>query len=191
MKQVTLEKEEVAKKLERSNRESWRESFDSLCSMVNKFCEHEERKAGKRIEAELQDSTPMGIENVEVVGCGEAIVVDDEFVVAESIKEVIDVPKSFTILNSNECDEDGVEASEDLPSNKDQLFGVEQEDDDSKLSLTNINKVCFVFYHFQSYEESIHEDAYVLFPPGQRMIYEDECVPRAIIPNLNKTRIRG
>ena len=49
--------------------------------MFKKFCEHEERKAGKRIEAELQVSTPMEIENVEVVGCGEAIVVAEEFVV--------------------------------------------------------------------------------------------------------------
>ena len=62
LKGALVEKEEVAKKLERSNRESWRESFDSLCSLVNKFCEHEERKAGKRIEAELQVSTPIDAE---------------------------------------------------------------------------------------------------------------------------------
>ena len=132
LKQVTLEKEEVAKEIERRYRESWRGSFDSLCSMFKKFCEHEERKAEEQREAELQVSTLMEIENVEVVGCSEAIVVVEEFIVVESVKEVIDVPKLITILSSNKCDVDGVEASEDLPSNKDQLFMVEQEDDEGR-----------------------------------------------------------
>ena len=123
-------------------------------------------------------------------------------------------------MGSNECDINGVEASEacmslnnenevnmelsninnvcfifgnvqDLPSNGDKLFVVEKEEDDSILYLTNPNKTCFVFDDFQGYTESIHEEPYIIFSPNQRLMYEDECIPRAIIPNLNKTKIRG
>ncbi len=56
----------------------------------------------------------MEIENVEVVGCGEDIVVAEEIVAIKGNEEVIDISKSITILSSNEWDADGVEASEDL-----------------------------------------------------------------------------
>ena len=123
-------------------------------------------------------------------------------------------------MGSNECDINGVDKSEacmslnnenevnmelsninnvcfifdnmqDLSSNGEKLFVVDKGDDDSVLHFTNPNKTYFVFDDFQGYAKSIHEEPYIIFSPNQRVIYEDECVPRAIIPNLNKTKIRG
>ena len=115
--------------------------------------------------------------------------VTDEFVV-ECIEEIIDVPTSITILSNNECNEDVVEASEDLPSNEDQS-NKENMEDELCFNFTNDNKSYFVFVNAQDHEYSFHEDTYVLFPQLLKMIYEDEFVPRANMPDLNKTKIRG
>ena len=188
--------------------------------MFKRFCEHEERKAAKKKEAELQVSIPMEIENVKIVGCGETIVVAYEFIAVKGNEEVVDISKSITTLSSNEWDVNGVEPSEvyvsfneedevnmelsninnvclifdnvqELPSNDNKLFMVDKKENDSILYFTNPNEACFVFDDFQGYAESIHEEPYIIFSPNQRLIYDDECVPQTIIPDLNKTKIRG
>ena len=79
----------------------------------------------------------------------------------------------------------------DLASNGDKLFVVEKEEVDLILYFTNPNETCFVFDDFQGYAESIHEKPYIIFSPNQRLIHEDECFPRAIIPNPRRLRFKN
>ena len=130
--------------------------------------------------------------------CEEVPIPKVEFVVAEElgtvegITGIIDVPKSITILGSNEYYMDGVEASEacmclnnenevnmdlsdinnvcfvfdnvkDIPSNGDKLFVMEKEEVDLILFFTNPKETCFVFDDFQGYAESIHDKPYIIF----------------------------
>ena len=64
-------------------------------------------------------------------------------------------------------------------------------EDELNFNFTDDNKSYFVFVNVQDHEYSSHENTYILFPQILRMIYEDKCVPRVIIPDLNKTNIRG
>ena len=131
----------------------------------------------KRKEADLQDSTPLEIENVEVVECGEAIVAAEKFVVVE---EIIDTPKSIITLDNNEFEEiemeDGAGAS----------FNEENMEDELNLNFTNHNKSYFIFVNVQDQEYSFHKNTYVLFQQIPMMIHEDKCVARVIISNFNK-----
>ena len=134
------------------------------------------------LKSEIPSITDTEVINKEDV-CEEVTIPEVKFVVAEElgvvegITGIIDVLKSNTILGSNVCDINKVEASEacmslnnenevnmelsninnvcfifdnvrDLPSNGDKLFVVEKEENDPILHFTNPEKTCFVFDDF-------------------------------------------